>query len=168
MFANIHSVIYTFLLLFLNPRSDTLYYVNAFALKGSSSLLSTAAKSSLSIRRSSCLSGGRGEYNEHRESEIKNIGFIGCGTIASAIIKGIATQSNVNIESIAVSKRSKSKSQALKEEFSSLVQVYDANQEILNNADVIFICVLPDQTCEVLSNLNFDADKHSLVSLVVS
>jgi ornithine cyclodeaminase/alanine dehydrogenase-like protein (mu-crystallin family) len=96
------------------------------------------------------------------------VGFVGCGTIAAAIATGIATQTDVPIESIAVSRRSKAKSQALADEFPSLVTVYDDNQEILNCSDVIFICVLPDQTSSVLQGLSFDESRHSLISLVVS
>eukprot|EP00339_Tiarina_fusa_P001858 CAMPEP_0117011698 /NCGR_PEP_ID=MMETSP0472-20121206/10009_1 /TAXON_ID=693140 ORGANISM="Tiarina fusus, Strain LIS" /NCGR_SAMPLE_ID=MMETSP0472 /ASSEMBLY_ACC=CAM_ASM_000603 /LENGTH=307 /DNA_ID=CAMNT_0004714589 /DNA_START=95 /DNA_END=1018 /DNA_ORIENTATION=+ len=94
------------------------------------------------------------------------IGFVGCGTIAASIARGIATQTDVPIEAISVSRRSKAKSQALADEFPTLVTVFDDNQEILNCSDVIFICVLPDQTASVLQGLSFDASRHSLVSLV--
>ena len=44
---------------------------------------------------------------------------------------------------------------------------YDNNQDIVDQSDVIFLCVLPDQTSEVLQNIKFDSEKHTLVSLVV-
>lgn len=115
------------------------------------------------------------------------IGFIGCGTIASAIVTGFATiedkkekDSNINdddegggqpppplVKSIAISRRSRSKSEALKEKFPTLVTVYDENQEILDHADIIFITVLPQQASDVLQSLQFDSERHHLVSLVV-
>jgi pyrroline-5-carboxylate reductase len=96
-----------------------------------------------------------------------SVGFIGCGTIASAIAQGIATQNVVPVESIVVSRRSESKSQTLKEKFSKLVTIQDDNQEILNACDIVFLCVLPEQTQSAMETLQFHPNKHSLVSLVV-
>lgn len=99
------------------------------------------------------------------------VGFIGCGTIASAIATGIATQNQIPIDSIAVSRRSESKSQALVKSLSALsldISVHDNNQEIVNQSDLIFLCVLPQQTSNVLEALEFDETKHTLISLVVS
>ena len=95
------------------------------------------------------------------------IGFIGCGTIAVAIATGIATQSKIAVESIVVSKRSESKSKRLAETFPDLVRVEEDNQKIIDEADLIFLCVLPELASEVLKGLSFDNDRHTLVSLVV-
>ncbi|KAL3939156.1 MAG: hypothetical protein SGBAC_006064 [Bacillariaceae sp.] len=94
------------------------------------------------------------------------IGFIGCGTIAVAIATGIATQSKIQIESITVSKRSEQKSKLLAETFPDLVAIQEDNQKILDGADLIFLCVLPQLTAEILKNLKFDNERHTLVSLV--
>jgi pyrroline-5-carboxylate reductase len=96
------------------------------------------------------------------------VGFLGCGTIASAIATGLATQANMTIASIAVTKRSESKSSALLEDFPSLVSVHEDNQEILDKSDIIFVCLLPQQTSEALQALSFDESRHELISLVVS
>lgn len=96
------------------------------------------------------------------------VGFVGCGTIAAAIATGIATQETIKIGSIAVSKRSESKSSALAVSFPNLVTVHEDNQEILDRCDIIFVCVLPKQTSETLQGLTFDKNRHKLVSLVVS
>eukprot|EP00980_Cylindrotheca_fusiformis_P015913 scaffold4658_cov118-Cylindrotheca_fusiformis.AAC.19 len=98
-------------------------------------------------------------------SSTAKVGFIGCGTIASAIAKGIATQKEITIENIAVSKRSEKKSKMLAETFPDLVTVHDNNQEILDKADLIFLCVLPDLTSSVLKELSFDKERHNLISL---
>ena len=95
------------------------------------------------------------------------VGFVGCGTIASAIATGLATQNQIDLEGIAVTTRSETKSQNLVDAFPSLVTRYDNNQDIVDQSDVIFLCVLPDQTSEVLQNIKFDSEKHTLVSLVV-
>ena len=105
-----------------------------------------------------------------------SIGVIGCGTIASAIITGlIKTQRDLQnnssipaISSISLSKRSEKKSSALKEAHPELITVYENNQDILDKADIIFLCVLNNQTQNVLEPLQFDTSKHTLISLVVS
>ena len=100
------------------------------------------------------------------------VGFIGCGTIAAAIATGLATVDNDDddeplVQSMAISRRSHTKSDALKERFPDLVTVHEDNQEILDQADIIFITVLPQQASEVLQSLKFDLERHHLVSLVV-
>ena len=96
------------------------------------------------------------------------VGFIGFGTIAASIATGLATQHDIQIESISISRRSEAKSQAIKEAFPDLVTVHDDNQEILDRSDLIFLCVLPQQCSQVLQDLSFNDSKHTLVSLVVS
>ena len=100
-----------------------------------------------------------------------NVGFIGCGTIASAIAQGIATQSQVSIDSIVVSKRSEQKSKLLVETLNIQrpnlpVSIVDDNQQILDQTEIVFVCVLPEQTSQVLQDLSFDNEKHTLISLV--
>jgi len=96
------------------------------------------------------------------------VGFVGCGTIAAAIATAVATQSIVPVESIAVSRRSVSKSSDLKEQFPDLVSVHDDNQDVVDRSDFVFVCVLPDQASRVLKELSFDKSTHNLISLVVS
>lgn len=94
-----------------------------------------------------------------------SIGFLGCGTIASAIATGMATQSAVPINSILVTRRSESKSKLLHEKFPSLITIQDDNQRIVDQCDYIFLTVLPEQTTSVLQSLTFSADQ-TLISLV--
>jgi len=116
-----------------------------------------------------------------------SIGVIGCGTIASAIVTGLAraqeehepkhtshnnpdnalTHTMPEISKISLSLRSQAKSSALKEKFPKLVTVYENNQDILDQSDIVFLCVLNDQTATVLEPLTFDETRHTLVSLVV-
>jgi NADP oxidoreductase coenzyme F420-dependent len=94
------------------------------------------------------------------------IGFVGCGTIASAIATGIC--SFAPSIKIMVSRRSESQSARLQATFPNQITVRDENQEIVDQSDVIFLCVLPQQTSEILQSLKFDPNRHRLVSLVVS
>ena len=121
-----------------------------------------------SRRRNSQLLRANAKDNNGTPTENLKVGFLGCGTIASAIATGLATQTQIQLESIAVTKRSEAKSQKLVETFPSLVTRHDNNQDILNQSDIVFCCVLPQQTSEILQRLDFDKDRHTLVSLVVS
>ena len=102
-----------------------------------------------------------------------SIGFIGCGTIASAIATGLASQKTcpIPISSISVTKRSESKSKKLLSSFPDLVTVYDnddAAQSVVDSSDIVFLCVLPEQVDTVLNKVCFDTKRHTLVSLLVS
>jgi len=92
------------------------------------------------------------------------VGFIGFGTIASAIANGILLNSPKT--KIAISERSISKSKALKEKFPDVVTVYKDNSKIVEESDVIYLCVLPQQAQTVLQELKFDKSRHQLISLV--
>ena len=104
---------------------------------------------------------------QQQQGAANKIGFLGCGTIASAIARGIATQTDVPIASIAVTKRSESKSAKLQSDFPSLVSIHEENQEILDTSDLVFLCVLPQLTNQVLQGVTFDESRHNLISLVV-
>lgn len=114
-----------------------------------------------------------------------SVGFIGCGTIASSIARGLflaaaaaasddtKPTTNINLDSVVVSKRSESRSGALVEEYSEKypdagfdLSVTEDNQEILDRCDLIFLTVLPQQASSILQGLTFDPDRHILVSLV--
>ena len=107
------------------------------------------------------------QQQQQEQGAAKKIGFLGCGTIASAIARGIATQTDIPIASIAVTKRSENKSAQLQHDFPSLVTIYEGNQEILDTSDLVFLCVLPQLTNQVLEGVIFDESRHNLISLVV-
>jgi NADP oxidoreductase coenzyme F420-dependent len=114
------------------------------------------------------------------------IGVIGCGTIASAIVTGLAkyqqqpssplssdtdgsnssSSSSLHIERIVITKRSERKSTLLQSSYPNLVSVSESNQNVLDLADIIFITVLPNQTASVLQELQFTPQRHILISLV--
>ena len=108
-------------------------------------------------------------------------GFIGCGTIASAIATSFAepnhkphlAQAGYILQSICVTRRSESKSTKLKENFGTdVVTIYESADEVVANSDLIFLCVLPQQVDSVLEDLKkkgvWRKDDHTLISLVVS
>jgi len=107
-------------------------------------------------------------------------GFIGCGTIASAIATSLAepnhkphlAQAGYILQSICVTRRSESKSTKLKENFGTdVVTIYESADEVVASSDLIFLCVLPQQVDSVLEDLKekgvWRKDDHTLISLVV-
>ena len=104
------------------------------------------------------------------------IGVVGCGTIASAIVNGLAkfqqrqqqqeSSTCLQIERIVITKRSESKSKQLQSSYPKLVSISETNQQVLDLADIVFITVLPNQTASVLEQLQFTPQRHVLISLV--
>ena len=82
----------------------------------------------------------------------RTLGFIGVGTMNGAIIEGLLKlhmQEN-NLQHFSVpfylSPRGKNKVETLKEKYGEqLINVCKDNQEVLRNADVIFLGVRPEQ-----------------------
>ncbi|UWQ90517.1 NAD(P)-binding domain-containing protein [Rhodobacteraceae bacterium M382] len=87
------------------------------------------------------------------------IGVIGTGTIASAVVHGLAGQGH----GILVSERSADKAAELAARIEE-VNIAD-NQSILNASDVVFLGLMAEHATEVLQPLSFDAD-HRIVSLM--
>jgi pyrroline-5-carboxylate reductase len=105
-------------------------------------------------------------FNSADPKKELSVGFIGCGTIASAIATGLAMQDKVSVTNIAVTKRSEAKSSALQKSFGDLVSIHEDAQELVDQSDVVFVTVLPEQASQVLQEVTFDSTRHSLVSLV--
>ena len=77
------------------------------------------------------------------------IGVIGCGTIASAVVHGIAGDGH----RITVSERSENHAKTLADAYAN-VQVAD-NQSVLDASDVIFLALMSEVAPEVLGSLRF-------------
>lgn len=91
------------------------------------------------------------------------LGFIGTGAIAEAVIVGML-EAKAFEGSIVVSRRSEPRSKMLAERFSQ-VTVDDDNQSIVDQADWVFVSVLPAQAEELLNRLNFRREQF-VISMV--
>lgn len=87
------------------------------------------------------------------------IGVIGTGTIASAVVHGIAQDGH----QITVSKRSEAHSAALAAAYDA-VSVAD-NQTVLDQSDVVFLGLMMDVAPAVLGALNF-RDDHRVITFM--
>ncbi len=91
------------------------------------------------------------------------IGFIGTGKISSAVVESICTSKLENY-TIILSPRNIDKSTALERRFGQ-VERMGSNQEVLDNADIIFIALKPDVYKDIIAELRFRND-HIVVSLI--
>jgi pyrroline-5-carboxylate reductase len=92
-----------------------------------------------------------------------NIGFIGTGKIASAVITGIF-KSNITYKKITISPRNKETVKRLKKKF-NLLKIAKNNQEILNTSDWIFLSVTPTVGKKIIKDLKFKSNQ-TIISFI--
>jgi len=92
------------------------------------------------------------------------LGFVGTGTIAAAMIEGLASQPGC--EPILVSPRNAEVAAGLATRFSN-VTVAESNQAVLDGSDMVILAVRPQIAAEVLAELRFRPDHH-VVSLTAA
>ncbi|MCM1114415.1 MAG: pyrroline-5-carboxylate reductase [Clostridium sp.] len=88
------------------------------------------------------------------------IGFIGCGNMATAIIKGIISNSDISSENIFVYDTYKPAMDKPNNEMG--VTVCDDSQAVINNTDTLFLAVKPNVLGSVLASI------HSNKPLIIS
>ena len=91
------------------------------------------------------------------------LGFIGTGNIVKDVITGIC-KSKISYKKIFISPRNKKKSQYLKKKFRKIIIAKD-NQAVIDNADLIFLGVLPKVGESILAKLNFKK-KQTVISFM--
>ena len=92
-----------------------------------------------------------------------NLGFIGCGKIASSVIKGIS-QSKIKFQKILISERNYKTSRNLKRKFKKIVIIKD-NQKIIDNSNWVFLSVTPKVGQKIIKKLNFRSDQ-TIISFI--
>lgn len=96
---------------------------------------------------------------------LPTLGFIGCGTITSALVRGFC-RSAAPAYSMIVSPRNTGKSAALKAAFPDRVTVAESMQEVADAADIVFVAVLPKAAEEVYTSVRFRRE-HTVINLVM-
>ena len=89
------------------------------------------------------------------------LGFIGCGNMATAIVKGIINNSNTDGKDVLVFDTYKPAMDKLNSELG--VTVCDTNEGVVNNCDVLFLAVKPNVLGSVLADI--DSSKQLIVSI---
>ena len=89
------------------------------------------------------------------------LGFIGCGNMAQAMLRGILQKGLYTCDQIIVSRRNERELSKLKEEF--CIQVTTDNKEVAKKADVLILAVKPFQFETVISEVREDVREDTLV-----
>ena len=92
-----------------------------------------------------------------------NIGFIGTGKIASAVITGIF-KSKIIYKEIFISPRNKTIAKNLKKKFKKIT-IAKNNQEILNSCDWIFLSITPIVGKKIINDLKFKSNQ-TIISFI--
>ena len=91
----------------------------------------------------------------------KNIGFIGCGKMASAIIKGILVSSSGKEFNITGSEVNEEFAQAASERLE--IKVLADNKELVRTSDIVFIATKPNCAADVLEEIKHELTPEKLV-----
>ncbi len=81
----------------------------------------------------------------------KNVGFIGCGNMAQAIIGGIVNSKLVNGENIKASNTSAEKLHKVKNNFE--ISITTDNKEVAEFADILFLAIKPNKYEDVIKEI---------------
>lgn len=91
----------------------------------------------------------------------KKVGFIGCGKMATAIIKGVLGSKFLEHTDISASEISKEIVQQKKEELN--IEVFTDNKIIARNSDIIFLATKPNFIKDVLKEIKEDLTADKLI-----
>ena len=92
-----------------------------------------------------------------------NLGFIGTGKIASAVINGVCS-SKIPFNRIYISPRNKLIAQQLKKKFKK-ISVAKNNQEIVNKCEWVFLSITPNVGNRIIKNLQFKSSQ-TIISFI--
>ena len=89
------------------------------------------------------------------------LGFVGCGNMAQAMLKGILAKGLYKADEIIVSRRTKEALDALHEELG--VQTTTDNKEVAEKADVLVLAIKPYQFADVIPEIAPVCKENTLV-----
>jgi len=93
--------------------------------------------------------------------QFKKVGFIGCGKMASAIIKGIINSHFLTSDKIIASEVAEEFASAKREELK--INVVTDNRFVAKSSDVIFLATKPHFIKDVLSEIRDELDENKLI-----
>jgi len=93
------------------------------------------------------------------------LGFVGTGTITSAIVTGLHASPDFSSD-IVVSPRNADVAAALAGQFER-VRIAESNQAVVDGSDVVFLAIRPQIAEQVLAELRFRNDQH-VISLIAT
>ncbi len=99
-----------------------------------------------------------------KEEQKMRVGFIGCGNMATAMIKGMTASGLVKNEEMTASAKSQGTRDRMKSELN--IHAAETNSEVLERSDIVFLAVKPIFYEEVLAEIrDYVRPEHIFVSL---
>jgi len=102
--------------------------------------------------------------NNMNKKDIKveqKVGFIGCGHMASAIIKGVLDSKFLTPQNVCASEMSQEFADKKSKELG--IKVFTDNKELVKNSDVIFLATKPNSIKEVLEGIKKELTQEKLI-----
>ena len=104
-------------------------------------------------------------FREERLQKVMNelikLGFIGCGKMATAIIKGCLTSGEFSKDNIIESEVNEKSRLASKEALG--IEIFDNNLDVVKKSDIVVFCVKPFVIKDVLKEVAPYIDENKLV-----
>lgn len=97
---------------------------------------------------------------------MKKIGFIGCGTMAKAMIKGMLSSKVVTEEQIMASAASELTLKRVKEQYGILVSLN--NREIAEFSNVLFMAIKPNQHAHIINEIRDSIGKETIIVTIAA
>lgn len=96
----------------------------------------------------------------------KNLGFIGCGKMAQAIIKGILSSGTISSEQIMASAKTDSTLKKVEEQLA--IYTTNDNKEVAKWANFLFLAVKPDLHMEVIQEIKNSIQEDTVIITVAA
>ncbi|MEK3855710.1 pyrroline-5-carboxylate reductase [Cytobacillus sp. FSL H8-0458] len=96
----------------------------------------------------------------------KNIGFIGCGKMAQAIIGGILKSDLVNARQIIASAKTEKSLVNVKSRWD--IQTRFSNSEAAEGADILFLAIKPDAHAAVIEEIKDCIQSHAIIITIAA
>ncbi len=96
----------------------------------------------------------------------KKIGFIGCGKMAQAMIKGLISSGTISPKQIMVSAITHTTLELVKEKYS--IQTANDNRVVAEWSDILFLAVKPEIHKEVIQEIKQEIAEHTVIITVAA
>lgn len=97
---------------------------------------------------------------------MNNIGFIGGGKMACAIMQGIINSGYAKKENIFVSDKNEEALKSLKEKFG--INTCSSNKDVITNSDAVIFAVKPFILCDVLNEIKPSVKENQLIMSIAA
>jgi len=105
-------------------------------------------------------------FRRERELNIRQIGFIGCGKMAQAMVNGMISSNFINRRDLLASTRSEQSARLVNEKFD--INVTLNNKEVARFADVLILAVKPHLYGEVLQEIKDSIKENAIIVTIAA